>query len=153
MPSSRAVSSLRRLLFTSGFLSLLVPALHAQDQPGRHVAFPRQVLTWYLAGEADQVWEHAGPMLREISGSVQGLRESAEEISTAMGAEAGVLGEQLFDHPDGGGAQVYVRAVRHTQVPEIFWIVIFFPADRKVQMIMPQPRQTIRSLFPQVQLP
>jgi hypothetical protein len=64
-----------------------------------------------------------------------------------------MLNEQLFDHPEGGGAQVHVRAVRHSQVPEMFWIVTYFPADRTVQMIMPQPRQTIRTLFPEVQLP
>jgi hypothetical protein len=153
MPSSCVVARLRTLLVSSGFLLLFVPALHAQESLGEAAAFPRQMLTWYLGGEAERVWEHAGPMLRELAGSAQGLREASEEIVGGMGPETRVLKEQLFDHPEGGGAKVYVRAVRHANVPEMFWIVTFFPAERKVQMIMPQPRQTVRALFPQVELP
>lgn len=52
-----------------------------------------------------------------------------------------------------GGQQVYVRTAAHAQAPELFWIVIFSPAERRVLMIMPQFRQTIRSLFPRARLP
>ena len=132
---------------------LTAPLLQAKASSGEAMTFPRQVLAWYLAGDSERVWAHAGLMMREMWENPNGLRGAAAEISTTMGSETGVLGEQLFDHPEGGGAQVYVRAARHSEVPEIFWIVIFLPADKKVQMIMPQPRQTIRTLFPQVKLP
>lgn len=154
MLHSRVLWNSRAILCLGIVLSILAaPPLQAQASSDEAMAFPSQVLAWYLAGDAERVWAHAGPMMRELSESPNGLRGAAAELSTAMGAETGVLGEQLFDHPEGGGAQVYVRAARHSQVPEIFWIVIFFPADRQVQMIMPQPRQTIRTLFPQVRLP
>jgi hypothetical protein len=132
---------------------LTAPPLQAQASSGEAMTFPRQILAWYLAGDAERVWAHAGPMMHEMAESPNGLRGAAAEFSTTIGSETGVLGEQLVDHPEGGGAQVYVRAARHSEVPEIFWVVIFFPADKKVQMIMPQPRQTIRTLFPQVKLP
>jgi hypothetical protein len=146
--NSRATLCLGILLWILAALPL-----QAQASSGEAMTFPRQVLAWYLAGDSERVWAHAGPMMREMAESPNGLRGAAAEISTTMGSETGVLGEQLFDHPEGGGAQVYVRAARHSEVPEIFWVVIFFPADKKVQMIMPQPRQTIRTLFPQVKLP
>jgi hypothetical protein len=154
MPRSRDLPRLAASLLAVVLLPLLLaPRLEAQGAPSDGMAFPRELLASYLAGDAERVWEHAGPAMREMAESANGLREAASEISDAMGDEAAVLAEQLFDHPDGGGWQVYVRAVRHTQVPEIFWIVIFRPADRQLQMIMPQPRQTIRALFPQVGLP
>jgi hypothetical protein len=143
-----------RDLFLGLVLLLLAAApLEAQASSDDAMAFPREVLASYLAGDAESVWAHAGPMIRELWETPDGLRGTAEEISTSLGTETDVLGEQLFDHPEGGGAQVYVRAARYSQVSELFWIVIFFPADSTVQMIMPQPRQTIRTLFPEVTLP
>lgn len=154
MPHRNTRSGRPGILFLGIALSLLAaPPLQAQDPSVEAMAFPRQILTSYLAGDADRVWGHAAPMMREMWQSPAGLRQTAAEITGAMGAETGLLAEQLFDHPEGGGAKVYVRASRHAQAPEMFWVVIFFPAERKVQMIMPQPRQTIRSLFPQVRLP
>lgn len=127
--------------------------LAAQTNARDGMALPRQVLTWYLTANAEQVWPHAGSTLREMFESPRGLREAGNAILRDMGPEVAVIGEQMFDHPEGGGAKVYVRASRHAQIPEIFWIVIFVPADKKVEMIMPQPRRTIRTLFPQVELP
>lgn len=143
------------LLLAGMFLATLgvQQPLQAQALPGDEMTFPREVLSWFFAGDAQRVWQHAGPTMRELAGSAEGLREDAAEISASLGAETGVFGEQLFEHPEGGGAQVYVRALRHAHVPEIFWIVIFSPAERQVQVIMAQPRQTIRTLFPQVRLP
>jgi hypothetical protein len=154
MSSLRALQTARLSLHVAVVVAIVgVSPLQAQTPSADAMAFPRQVLAWYLAGEAQQVWSHAGPMLRELSESPDGLREAAAEITDSMGPEVAVLGEQLFAHPEGGGMQVYVRTVRHSQVPELFWIVTFSPANRQVQMIMPQPRQTIRSLFPQVKVP
>ncbi len=154
MLHARACWNSTAILYLGILLSIFAsPPLQAQASADEAMTFPRQVLAWYLAGDAERVWAHAGPMMREMAESPNGLREAAAEISATMGSETGVLEEQRFDHPEGGGAQVYVRAARHLEVPEIFWVVIFFPADQKVQMIMPQPRQTIRTLFPQVKLP
>jgi hypothetical protein len=136
-------------------LSLLAApaALQAQAAPGDTMAFPRQVLTWYLAGDADRVWPLAGETLRELAESPRRMKEDAAEIIESMGPRTGVISEQMFAHPEGGGWQVYVQALRHERAPEMFWIVIFSPAKEQVQMIMAQPRQTVRTLFPQVKLP
>lgn len=154
MTPSRLASPFSVLLGIGMLLPLFTaPALEAQTGSGDAMAFPRQVLTWYLAGEADQVWKHADGPLRELAGSPAGLKQAATEISSDLGPHTAVLKEQVFPHPEGGGWHVFVRALRHAQVPEMFWIVIFSPAEQKVQMIMAQPRQTIRTLFPQVILP
>jgi hypothetical protein len=142
------------VLFAAAFLAIAPPPpLQAQAAAGDALAFPRDMLTSYLGGESQRVWDNAAPALREMFGSAAAMRAAASEISADMGTEEALLSEQRFEHPDGGGAHVYVRAIRHTKVPEIFWIVIFTPADRKVHMIMPQPRQTIRTIFPAVRLP
>jgi hypothetical protein len=151
MSHARARTFTRRALLLTGVLlaSIAGPASRAQDA----MTFPRNVLTWYLQGDTDRVWDRAGPMLREMAERPETLAAAAAEILGALGAETAVLSEQLFDHPEGGGAQVYVRASRHSQAPEMFWIVIFWPSEAQVLTIMPQPRQTIRTLFPQVTLP
>jgi hypothetical protein len=154
MLPSRAIPRLHALVFAGILLSLHAAGpITAQGTPGAAASFPQEVLTWFLAGDADRVWEHVGPTMRELSGGVQGLRESSAEITAELGPETAILSEQVFEHPEGGGWHVYVRAARHAQVPELFWIVIFSPAERQVQMITAQPRQTIRTLFPQVRLP
>jgi hypothetical protein len=115
--------------------------------------FPRSALNWYMSGDAEQLWPHISPMLREMAEDEEGLREVAADIEETMGRELAVLGEQIFDHPDGGGWQVYVRTVQHADVGEMFWVVIFLPEQNEVGMIITQPRQTIQTFFPQVRLP
>jgi hypothetical protein len=142
----------------AAFLFLLLvlaapPVLEGQDTDGDAMAFPRQILDWYLAGEGDRVWEYAGETMRTLAESPAGLTEAGAEITEMMGARTGVLDEQIFEHPEGGGWHVYVGTLSHAQVPEMFWIVIFSPTERQIQMILPQPRQTILGLFPQVRVP
>jgi hypothetical protein len=115
--------------------------------------FPRNALTWYLSGDADRLWQHAGPVLRELVQDVDGLRGVAAEIDEMMGPQTALLDEQIFDHPEGAGFRVYVGRLLHAKVSEIFWVVVFHPAKREVGMIIPQPRQTIQTLFPEVRLP
>jgi len=128
-------------------------AVAAQIPDGDPMAFPRQILDWYLAGDDARVWEYAGETLRAFAESPEGMSEAGEELTGMMGARTGVLGEQMFPHPEGRGRQVYVHTLSHAQVPEMFWIVIFSPTERRVEMIMPQPRQTVAGLFPQVRVP
>jgi hypothetical protein len=127
------------------------PALHAQSAD--EMAFPRQILEWYLAGEGEKVWEHASPAFRTLVETPANMSEAGREILAAMGAQTGILDEQMFPHPEGGGHQVYVRTLVHAQVPEMFWIVIFSPSEQLLQTIMPQPRQAVRVLFPEVRVP
>ena len=152
MSHARARSFPRRALLLIGVFVATVagPASRAQDAS---MAFPRDILTSYLQGDTDRVWERAGAMLREMAERPETLAAASAEILGGLGAETAVLSEQLFDHPDGGGFQVYVRASRHAQTPEMFWIVIFAPSEEQILTIMPQPRQAIRVLFPQVTLP
>jgi hypothetical protein len=125
----------------------------AADAPDDAMDFPRNVLTWYLSGDAEQLWPHAGPVLRELAEDLEGLREAAEDIEEMMGPQTALLDEQIFDHPEGGGWRVYVGTLRHARAGEMFWVVIFSPAQREVQMIMPQTRHTIQTFFPQTRLP
>jgi hypothetical protein len=153
MLSLRSSSRPRPPLFVALLLVVAAPpALEAQATDGDAMAFPRQILEWYLAGEGHRVWEHAGETMRTLAGSPEGLSEAGAEITEMMGARTGVLDEQMFEHPEGGGWHVYVRTLSHEQVPEMFWIVIFSPAERQIQMVMPQPRQTIVGMFPQVRV-
>lgn len=141
-------------LFVCLALALLAaPPLGAQHPAGEAASFPREALTWFLAGDADRLWDHAGPEMRAMAESPQSLKLDAEEIAEMMGAETELLGERVFPHPEGGGWQVYLRAARHARVPEVFWLVIFSPAQRQVQTILAQTRQTVQVLFPQVELP
>jgi hypothetical protein len=155
MPHSPAPWRQRTPLYVVGIVVsvLAAPLLQAQNPDGDAMAFPRGALTAYLAADAEKVWQHAGPTLREMWESPNGVRMAAEELTSGIGRETGVLDEQLFAHPEDAGWKVYVRTARHAQVPELFWIVIFSPANRQIGMIMPQPRQTIRTLFPEVRLP
>ncbi len=132
-------------------------AATAAQVQGDAMDFPRTALTWFLTGDAEQLWPHAGAMLRELAEDVDGLREAGEElagdIEEMLGPQTALLDEQVFDHPEGGGMSVYVRTVRHAMVDEFFWVVIFMPQTQQVHMVMPQPRQTIKTLFPPVRLP
>jgi hypothetical protein len=130
---------------------VLAPVLEAQETD--RMVFPRQVLEWYIGGEGDRVWELADESFRALAEDPEGMSEAGRELVSALGAQTAVLDEQMFAHPEGGGHQVYVRTASHAEAPEMFWIVIFSPAERRVLMIMPQFRQTIRSLFPEARLP
>ena len=153
MPVSKTRCCRQGFLAAGALLFVFAIPLQAQDLSGNAMAFPRDVLSAYLAGDAETVWKHAGEGLRSMTESPQGLRQASAELRETMGPETAMLSEQLFDHPEGGGMKVYVRGVQHAEVPEMYWIVIFSPTEQKVAMIMPQPRQTIRSLFPEVTLP
>jgi hypothetical protein len=142
-----------RSLLCAALLALAGLHLAAADARADGMDFPRNALSWYFSGDAEKLWPHLGPTLREMAEDVEGLREASEDFGETMGRELAVLDEQLFDHPDGDGWQVYVRAVQHAEVGELFWLVIFSPAEREVGMIMPQPRQSVQILFPQVRLP
>lgn len=107
----------------------------------------------FVSQRDHRVWDHADESFRALAGDPEGMSEAGREILSALGAETAVLDEQVFAHPEGGGQQVYVRTAAHAQAPELFWIVIFSPAERRVVMIMPQFRQTIRSRFPEAHLP
>lgn len=117
------------------------------------MSFPREALNWYLSGDAERLWPHAGPMLREMAEDVEGLRESAADLGETMGPTLAVLDEQVFDHPDGDGWQVYVRTVRLAEAGEMFWVVTFSPEQWEAGMIMSQSRPTLRTFFPQARLP
>ncbi len=151
MPTSR--TSCRFLVATFALATFLVWPLHAQASGDASMVFPRESLAWFVAGDADKLWARSSPSLRTLMGSAQQMRENSVELQNDMGRETALLSEQQFDHPEGKGARVYVRAARHAVVPELFWVVIYSPAEQQVQMIMAQPRQTIRTLFPQVKLP
>lgn len=125
--------------------------LEAQDAGGA-AAFPRSIVASYLAGDVDRIMDHLVPEMRRAASRAE-LREAMSEIITALGAETAMLSEQLFDHPDGGTSQVYVRGIRHANTPEMFWIVIFSPENRQVYMVAPQARQVVTRLFPQIRLP
>lgn len=154
MLRSRYPSRLRPSCLLGILLPLLAaPALDAQAGSGDAMAFPRQALDWYLSGEGALVWEHAGAMMRELAESPAMMSEAGREITEMMGAVTGVLGEQMFPHPEDADWHVYVRTVTYTEVPEIYWIVIFRPRDSEIQFIAAQPRQTIQVLFPEVRLP
>jgi hypothetical protein len=154
MLRSRLLSPLAPSCGLGLMLCLLAASpLHAQPGSADGMAFPRQALEWYLSGEGGLVWEHAGEMMRALAESPAGMSEAGREITEMMGPITGVLGEQMFPHPEDAGWQVYVRTARHAEVPEMNWIVIFRPRDSEIQMIMPQPRQTIQVLFPEVRLP
>jgi len=71
------------------------PAPEAQSTDGDSMAFPRQLLEWYLAGEGHGVWEHADETIRTLAGSAGGLSETRAKITETMGVRTGVL--------DGGG--------------------------------------------------
>ena len=150
MLRSRPASALTTLLLIASLLFLAAPSGNAQDDD---MAFPSDALDWYLAGEAERLWEHLGPMMRETPGGAAGLREGSAEIRAGLGAEISVIDEQVFPHPEGEAWSVYVRASRHANAAEMFWIVVFLPSERQIELIMPQPRQTIRTLFPAVRLP
>ncbi len=152
MPSTAAAPRASLLAVLSVALCVAVP-LHAQTGGDATMAFPREMLASFLAGDADKVWERAGPTLREMNGSAKQMRDHSAELRKDMGKEIALISEQAFDHQDGNGAKVYVRAARHEVIPELFWIVIYTPSNRQVEMITMQPRQTIRTLFPQVKLP
>jgi hypothetical protein len=141
------------LLFAAAFLTAADAPLRAQAAPGQSADFPRSFLAWYFAGDAERVWAHAAPAMRETVGDERSLRLGLAEMNASIGAETALLSEQEFKHPEGGGMHVYVRVTRHATVPELFWIVIYSPERRQVLTVMPQPRQTIRTLFPQVRLP
>jgi hypothetical protein len=127
--------------------------LSAQAADAPAMAFPRETLTWFFAGEGDKVWARASPPLRTLMGSAQQLRQQSAEMLQDMGRETALLSEQDIEHPEGNGARVYVRAARHANGPELFWYVIYLPAAQQVQMISAAPRTTIRTLFPAVKLP
>lgn len=129
---------------------LIAAAAAAADEA---MDFPRNALTWYLSGDTERLWPHAGAVLREMVQDVDGLRMIAKEIDEMMGPQTALLDEQAFDHPEGGGYQVYVGRLLHAKVSEIYWVVIFHPAEREVAMIIPQPRRTLQTLFPQARLP
>jgi hypothetical protein len=148
------INFVANLLFGAALLMAAhASPLRAQAGPGSSADFPRSFLAWYFAGDAEQVWAHSAPAMREAVGDQRGLRQGLEEMNGNVGAETAMLSEQVFEHPEGGGMHVYVRGVRHANVPELFWIVIYSPEQRQVLTVMPQPRQTIRTLFPQVRLP
>lgn len=146
----RSTSALSSLLFIGGLLILAAPSANAQNAD---MTFPRDALDWYLAGDTERLWEHLGPMMRQTPGGAAGIREGSAEIREALGAETSVIDEQMFPHPEDDNWSVYVRASRHANTPEMFWIVVFLPSEPLIQLIMPQPRQTIRTLFPAVRLP
>lgn len=152
MMRSRYPSRLLPLCFLGILPLVAAPALEAQAGSGEGMAFPRQALEWYLAGEGALVWEHAGTMMRELSESPAMMSEAARDITEAMGPITGVLGEQMFTHPEDADWRVYVRTVRHAEAPEIYWIVIFRPRDSEIGIIAAQPRQTMQVLFPDVRL-
>src|SRR5690606_26096533 len=118
-----------------------------------NMEFPRTVLDWYWSGDVETLWQHTSPTLREMVEDPEMLRGTAAEHGEMMGRELAVLDEQVFDHPDGEGWQVYLRTARHAVADEIFWVVIFSPAKREVGMIMPQSRPFIRVYFPEARLP
>jgi hypothetical protein len=136
-----------------GMLLALAAAPALEAQAVEAMDFPRQILEWYLAGEGERVWEYAGESFRSLAETPEGMGEAGTELTAMMGAPREILDEQVFPHPDGEGHQVYVRTLAHAEVPELFWIVIFEPGERRVQMIMPQPRQTVTTLFPGVRVP
>lgn len=149
---SRRARYVRPALLGGMLLGLAAaPALQAQADDA--MAFPRQVLEWFLAGEGERVWEHAGDVFRTLAESPAAMSEAGSEIAATMGAPTGVLDEQMFPHPEDEGHHVFVRTLAHAEVPELFWVVIFSPSERRVQMIMAQPRQTVRVMFPEVRVP
>lgn len=139
-----------------GAALLIFAGLHlvtAADAPDGEMDFPRNVLTWYLSGEAEKLWPHAGEVLRELAYDVEGLREAAVDIREMMGPPTAMLDEQIFDHPEDKNWRIYIRTARHARVEEMFWVVIFSPSTGEVQVIMAHSRQTIQTLFPQARLP
>lgn len=140
------------------FIVLVVLAMgssvaQAADAGGDGMEFPRNALNWFLNGDAERLWSHAGPTFREMMQDVEGVRQAGAEIGNSLGREVAVLDEQVIDHPDGEGWQVYVRTVHLAGAGELFWVLIFSPSEREIGMIMPQSRPAIRTFFPEARLP
>lgn len=152
MMRPRPVSTLRSMLLGALPLLLVPSTLSAQDAPPADgdMAFPRQVFSWFWAGQADELWARAAAPLREMMESPEGIREAAAEFPEMMGTETAVLSEQLLTHD---GARVYLRATAYTLVPELFWAVTFTPEDRMVHSILALPRQAVTQLYPEARLP
>lgn len=142
-----------RCLLCAALLAFAGLYVSAAEARADGMDFPREALSWYLSADAEKLWPRLGPTLREMVKDLEGLRQGATVIAKDMGRVLAVLDEQVFDHLDGEGWQVYVRTVQHAHVGELFWLVIFSPAEHEVGMIMPQPRQSVQIFFPQVRLP
>lgn len=153
MTSTSFLTCWRASLCATFFLIAGLHVAAVADAPGNELDFPRNVVNWYLSGDAEKLWPHAGEVLRELAEDVEGLREAADDIRQIMGPQTAVLDEQIFDHPEDDGWRIYVRTLRHARADEMFWVVIFSPSTGEIQMIMAHPRRTIQTLFPQARLP
>jgi hypothetical protein len=97
---------------------LLVPAAAAAQEPeqvsGDSAAMDRgrQYTEWWYEKAFDQLWEVMGPQMRQaLGGSAAGLPGFREQVSSLLGEETEVLGEEVTRAQ---GMHVYVRRARYS---------------------------------------
>jgi hypothetical protein len=111
---SRIRPFLFRLAVAAGAAGCIaMAALARQAAPERQapwaLSWGRTYTHWLYHGEADRLWAHFGPDLRQRFGDAAHLRAFADETARRVGVEQAVLGES-FD--PGPGYATYKRRAR-----------------------------------------
>lgn len=154
----RRILPLATALLVASFASVLVPAsLGAQTAAPQgpaasdSLAFPRQVVKWFLTGQADSLYNHAGEQLKA------GMQSPANIIAM-MGRLTGQLGEHKSTDAEvqfeQNGTRVYIAAVTFSQAPEQgAFVVRYVPGSPVIQGFTVGQLARVKERFPEAKLP
>lgn len=131
--------------------SLAAQAAPAASAAADSMAFPRQVVKWFLTAQADSLYNHAGTELKSSMQSPASIVAMMGRLSSRLGEHKSTDAEVQFEQ---NGARVYIVAVTFSQAPERgAFVVRYVPGSPVIESFSVSQLARVKEHFPEAKLP
>jgi hypothetical protein len=130
----RSLLALAGLLFTGCGREPLAPP----DLPETPLERGRSYTEWFYSGQLDRLWSQFSPELRQVFGTVAGLRKFRSDVQSGAGTERRVLDERVIPWL---GSDIYHRTASFSGTSDPVWVQWTIDPTGRVLAFLVQPAE------------